>query len=205
MDEARRQAAQQALFCEHVLAKSGSNVLLETLREAPSVTAWEHFPPGDVYDAESGAQWYYHCHSPHEGQAEHGHFHCFVRPCGADGPIHHLVAVGVDAYGRLLRLFTVNQWVVGDQWLDAGQTIALLPRFDLHFARPSYLVNRWLSAVLGLYAPEIGQLLGKRDEVLAAHRPPQGVAARDDRALEVTSELGVDLAVTAGSLGLDRK
>ena len=200
MDEKRREAAQQALFCEAVLAKSASNVLLETLREASSVAAWEHFPPGDVFDPETGAQWYYHSHPPREGEVEHGHFHCFVRPDGAAGPIHHLVAVGVDAYGRLVRLFTVNQWVVGDQWLDAEATIALLPRFDPHFARPSYLVNRWLASVLALHGPEIEALVRERDTVLAAHGGGEGV--REDRALEVTSELGVDLRRTAASLGL---
>ncbi|PWK71578.1 hypothetical protein [Aminobacter sp. AP02] len=202
MDEAKAQAARQALFCEQVLAKSGSNVLLETLREAKSVAVWEHFPPGDVFDPEMGAQWYYHSHPAAEGQVEHGHFHCFVRPEGANGPIHHLVAVGVDAYGRLTRLFTVNQWVVGDDWLEAEATITLLPRFDLHFARPSYLVNRWLSAVLGLYSQEIEALIRERDRVLAAHRSGSGAPARDDRALEVTSELGVDLRQMAARLGV---
>ncbi|WP_115731029.1 DUF6969 family protein [Aminobacter aminovorans] len=202
MDETKAEAARQALFCEHVLAKSGSNVLLETLREATSVANWEHFPAGDVFDPETGAQWYYHSHPPQEGQGEHGHFHCFVRPDGAKGPIHHIVAVGVDPYGRLMRLFTVNQWVVGDNWLEAEATITLLPRFDLHFARPSYLVNRWLSAVLALYADEIRALIRERERVLAAHQQANGAPARDDRALEVTSELGIDLRQMAAGLGV---
>jgi hypothetical protein len=202
MDETKADAARQALFCEQVLAKSGSNVLLETLREAESVSVWEHFPQGDVFDPETGAQWYYHSHPPQEGQTEHGHFHCFVRPDGANGPIHHLVAVGVDAYGRLLRLFSVNQWVVGDNWLEAEATITLLPRFDLHFARPSYLVNRWLSAVLKLYGDEIEMLIRERDRVLAAHHHANGTPARDDRALEVTSQLSVDLRQMAAGLGV---
>ncbi|ODT73866.1 MAG: hypothetical protein ABS76_38305 [Pelagibacterium sp. SCN 64-44] len=202
MDEKRSEAVRQALFCEHVLAKSGSNVLLETLREAKSVAAWEHFPPGDVFDPETGAQWYYHSHPQQEGQAEHGHFHCFVRPQGADGPIHHLAAVGVDAYGRLLRLFTVNQWVVGDQWLDAEGTNALLPRFDPHFARPSYLVNRWLAALFALFGEEIATLIRERDRVISTHRPENDAPAREDRALEVTSELVIDLRQVAASLGV---
>ncbi|WP_269932473.1 DUF6969 family protein [Aminobacter sp. HY435] len=202
MDQARSEAARQALFCEQVLAKSGSNVLLETLREAQSVSVWEHFPSGDVFDPETGAQWYYHSHPPQEGLSEHGHFHCFVRPEGANGPIHHIVAIGVDAYGKLVRLFTVNQWVVADQWLDAEATIALMPRFDLHFARPSYLVNRWLAAVVALYAKDITTLIRERDKVLAAHAPESDAPAREDRALEVTSELGVDLRQMAASLGV---
>ncbi len=200
MDADKSQAAREALFCEQVLAKTGGNVLLETLREAKSVAAWEHFPPGDVFDAETGAQWYYHCHPTEEGRAEHGHFHCFLRPDGAAGPVHHLIAVGVDPYGKLIRLFTVNQWVVGDAWLDAEGTIALLPRFDVHLARPSYLVNRWLTAILNLYAEEIASLIRERDGTIDAHRPADGTPPREDRALEVTSEVFVDLRQRAASL-----
>lgn len=198
----RKDLVRQALFCEAVLAKSGTNVLLESLPGAKTVSTWTHYPTGDVFDPETGAQWYYHSHPAAEGSTEHGHFHCFVRPEGASGPVHHLIGIGVDAYGRLGRLFTVNQWVVGDTWLDAEATIALLPRFDLHFARPSYLVNRWLSAVVALYAGEIAALIRQRDAVLSAHRPDEGADARADRALEVTSERLVDLGRTARELGV---
>jgi hypothetical protein len=199
-DEDRVRAAQEAVFCEQVLAKGGDNVLHATLREAP-VTAWTHYPPGDVFDPASGGQWYYHCHLP-PAAAEHGHFLCFARPDGKEGPVHHLVAVGVDARGRLQRLFTVNHWVVGDTWLDADGSIALLDRFDIQMPQPSYLTNRWLTAILRLYEAEIAALIRGRDATLAAHRPPAGTEAREDRALEVTSELRVDLTATARSLGL---
>jgi hypothetical protein len=200
MDDERRRAVQEALFCEQILAKGGENVLGATLRDAPA-TAWSHYPPGDVFDPSSGGQWYYHCHLP-PAAGEHGHFHCFVRPQGKDGPVHHLVAVGVDAYGRLQRLFTVNQWVVADAWLDAEPTIALLERFDMEMPQPSYLTNRWLTAILRLYAHEIAALIRERDRILAVHRAPEGVSSRDDRALEVTSERRVDLNATAAMLGL---
>jgi hypothetical protein len=190
-ENAREVALREIAFCESLLAKGGLNVLSETFRDTSQITAWEHYPPGDVFDPASGAQWFYHCHPAEEGAAEHGHFHCFVRPQGTDGPIHHLAAVGVDAYGRLLRIFTVNQWVVGDDWLDAEGAVALLPRFDVQMPRPSYLVNRWLTAIFSAYENEIAELIRQRDLALAAHIPPQGVEARQDRALEVTSELNL--------------
>ncbi|WP_240230639.1 DUF6969 family protein [Devosia lacusdianchii] len=188
MTEDQQRAAQEIAFCEAILAKSGENVLRETLRDAP-VEAWSHYPAGDVFDPNSGAQWYYHCHVPAADGVEHGHFHCFVRPEGAKGPVHHVVAVGVDAFGRLHRLFTVNQWVVGDNWLAAEPTIALLDRFDVQLAKPSYLVNRWLTAVLRRYEGEIAELIRERDRRLDAHVPPEGVTVREDRGLEVTSAL----------------
>lgn len=188
MSQEKDRARQEIAFCESVLAKAGLNVLLETFRDVPEITAWEHYPPGDVFDPQSGAQWFYHCHPAEEGAAEHGHFHCFLRPEGSEGPIHHLAAIGVDAYGRLLRLFTVNQWVVDDDWLDAERTIALLPRFDVQMPRPSYLVNRWLTAIFVAYEAEFAELIGKRDKVLADHRPADDSSPFEDRALEVTAE-----------------
>jgi hypothetical protein len=194
-DADRRLALAEAAHCERILAKSADTLLSATLPDLGAVTAWHHYPEPDVFDPDSGAQWYYHCHLPSFDGVEHGHFHCFVRPDGAEGPVHHLIAVGVDGLGRLHRLFTVNHWVVGDTWLDAEATLALLPRFDVELARPSYLVNRWLTAVVRAYADDIADLVRARDAVLAAHRPPDGVATRDDRALEVTSfRLAADLA-----------
>ncbi|MBB4123804.1 DUF6969 family protein [Martelella radicis] len=202
MDEDRQRAAAEALFCEAVLAKTGDSVLLDTLAGVNSPTSFEHYPQGDVYDPESGAQWYYHSHAPAGDSGEHGHFHCFLRPLGPDGPVHHLIAVGVDAHGRLVRLFTVNQWVVGDDWLAAEDTIALLPRFDVHLGRPSYLVNRWLTAIIRLYGDEIAGLIRSRDSIIAQHRPAApSIAAHDDRALEVTAELVTNLEDKARSAG----
>lgn len=185
---ARDRALEEIAFCESVLAKGGLNVLSDTFQGVSSIAAWDHYPPGDVFDPASNAQWFYHCHPAAEGEAEHGHFHCFLRPDGPQGPIHHLIAIGIDAEGRLLRLFTVNQWVVGDDWADAETTIPLLDRFDMQMPRPSYLVNRWLTAIFGAYEAEIAGLIRERDRVLAAHEPPEGVIARQDRGLEVTSE-----------------
>jgi len=187
MTEDQQRAADEIAFTEAILKKSGDTVLSETLKDTQSVAAWSHYPPGDVFDPASGGQWYYHCHQPAADAVEHGHFHCFVRPDGAKGPVHHLIGVGVDGFGKLHRLFTVNQWVVGDNWLDAEPTIALLPRFDVHMARPSYLVNRWLTAVVRRYEPQIAELIRARDQRLAARIDNPALLA--DRSLEVTSEL----------------
>ncbi|HWJ86669.1 MAG TPA: hypothetical protein VNS12_01190 [Pelagibacterium sp.] len=194
MSESRDRARQELAFCESVLAKGGLTILTETLRDASDLSVWTHYPKDDVFDPQTGAQWFYHSHPADdpEGATEHGHFHCFVRPNGTSGPIHHLIAVGVDPYGKPLRLFTVNRWVVGDDWLAAEPTIALLERFDLHMPRPSYLVNRWLTAMIAAYEDEISALIHRRDTVLATHASGEIDAALDDRALEVISELRLE-------------
>lgn len=186
--QARTTALKEMAFCEHVLAKGGRNVVTGTLMDAGALSTFRHYPEGEVFDPESGAQWFYHCHAIGDGGAEHGHFHCFVRPHGSDGPVHHLAAAGVDAHGRLVRLFTVNHWVVGGDWLDAEGTIALIPRFDVHMPQPSYLVNRWLTAVFTAYEAEIADLIRERDRILAAHRPATGTPTLEDRAIEIASE-----------------
>jgi hypothetical protein len=190
-DSARRvQAAREALYCERILAKSGGNVALSLIGGATEIVAGQHYPAGDIYDPDSGAQVYYHAHGDVTG--EHGHSHCFLRPDGLGGPIHHLIALGIDGRGRLTRLFTVNRWVTGDDWRPAADLIALLPRFDLHLARPDYLANRWLTAVVALYRDEIADLLEARDAALVA----RDIDVLEDRALDVLSARAVNLDAT---------
>lgn len=199
-DAGRVQAAREALYSEAILAKSQRSVVTATLAGADAVAAWQHYPAGDAFDPASGAQHYYHCHPPQAGDAEHGHFHLFLRPDGAQGPIHHLIALGMDAHGRLRRLFAVNRWVTGDDWRDAETLIALVPRFDVQLAVPDFLVNRWLTAVVALYADDIAELLRARDAALAARGGAPELL--EDRGLEVLSERAVDLHDTARRLGL---
>lgn len=190
MSQAPGRASAEIAFCEQVLAKGGLTVLTETLRDAENIETWSHYPKPDVFDPQTGAQWYYHCHPAEPGSVpvEHGHFHCFLRPQGADGPIHHLIAIGVTAYGKPVRLFTVNQWVVGDDWLTAEATVALLERFDVHMPRPSYLVNRWLTAMITAHQETIAALIRERDQALARHVPSTEISTYEDRTLEVTSQ-----------------
>ena len=200
LSDLKIQAVREALYCEKVLAKSGESVVHRTLGDAADIITWKHFPADDVYDPETGAQWYYHCHPSEDGSTEHGHFHCFLRPDGREGPIHHLVAIGVNARGQLLRLFTVNHWVVGDDWLGAEQTIDLLPRFQLQLAKPCYLVNRWLSAVVTAFGEDIAGLIRSRDAAITGHEPENGIDAKEDRSLEVASEMPADLTAIADDI-----
>jgi hypothetical protein len=71
--------------CQRVLAASGRTLAEEAVGDAPEVGDWQHYPPGDVYDPISHAQYFYHCHPqapPADKEAEHGHFHLFLRAAG---------------------------------------------------------------------------------------------------------------------------
>lgn len=161
----------------------------------------------DVYDPDSHAQYYYHAHR----DGEHGHFHCFLRAAGmpegvapvpearrrdwpaGDKALAHLVAISMDRKGLPLRMFTTNRWVTGETLYPAQDVIRMLDRFVIDHAYPSWPTNRWITAMLRLFRPQIAALLLARDAVLAARAAahPDG-DVHDDRRLETISELAID-------------
>lgn len=208
----RRMAAAADVIeeCYRVLEKGGINIVGEILKGQGTFYEMEHYPADDVYDNESHAQYYYHAHRPEPG--EHGHFHTFIRakgmPAGmapalyegkGDRPlgeeaIAHLIAISMDAYGYPIGLFAVNRWVTGESWYSAADTAALLDRFRLDHAFPSWPVNRWIGAMIQLFHPQIAALLEHRDRVVAAwaaQHPECDVY--EDRDLEVTGLLALDV------------
>ncbi|MFQ5765747.1 MAG: hypothetical protein ACE5GT_12540 [Rhodospirillales bacterium] len=204
------QAGEQILECYRLLGKSDANVVGELLRGHGEFYEWDHYPPGDVYDFETHAQYYYHAHPP-EGRAErfgreHGHFHTFLRPKGmpktvkpADVPdyrepegandaLTHFVGISMDRAGFPIRLFTTNRWVTGETWYVAKTVISLIDRFEMDLAWPSQPVNVWITAMLRLFRPNIEALLTKRDQAVQDWRrqhPDDNVY--EDRGLEITS------------------
>ena len=214
---AMRDAGQEILDCYRVLAKAGLNIVGEVLRDAlnrgETFYEFEHYPADDVYDRETHAQYYYHAHRSEVG--EHGHFHTFLRPKGmpagstpishaatepwpqGNEALSHLVAIAMDSYGYPTALFTVNRWVSNEAWYPAAQVIAMLDRFKIDHAFPSWPVNRWISALFVLYRPHIEALLAQRDATIrdwAAAHP--GTDVFEDRALDVTSQLPISVEAT---------
>lgn len=106
----------------------------------------------------------------------------------------HLIGVSMNPDGEVIKLFTTNRWVTGETWFDAGDVIAMLDRFDVAVAQPSWPSNRWLTSVLRLFRPQIIDLVRARDRKVAdwarAH-PDRDVF--EDRELEITSELSISL------------
>lgn len=206
-------AAAEVAEIHRVLAKTGDNVVGELLRGSGTFYEWDHYPKGDVYDHDTNGQYYYHAHPPEQRfPGEHGHFHTFLRPRGmpsgvrpapvpdyrppidANDALSHLVAITMDSRGLPIRLFTVNRWVTGETWYAAEDVIRMLPRFAIEHARPSWPVNRWITAMLAMYRPFIVGLLRQRDSVVRRwqgdYSPPD---VYEDRRLEVTSYLDIDL------------
>lgn len=199
-------AGREVQECRRVLSKAELNVVGEVLKGQGEFMELEHYPTDDVFDTETYGQYYYHSH---RGDAlEHGHFHTFLRaggmPAGVtpvayagqepwplgDDALAHLAAVSMDAYGEPIGLFTVNRWVCADTWYAADDVIRMSKRFKIDHAFPSWPVNRWLTAMMALYAPQLEWLLHARDAAVAdwaAQHPGRDVY--EDRELEITSHL----------------
>jgi hypothetical protein len=204
---------------ERLLGKTADNVVGLLLEHERDFYEWTHYPAGDVYDAATGSQYYYHAHPKGERPGEHGHFHAFLRPKGmpkgmkpalvrghlaaAEGgeALSHLVAVAMSEKGQAMELFTTKRWVTDETWYAAPDVIAMLERFRVELVRPSWPVNRWITALLRLFRPQIEALVRERDRVMGEwqRRNPK-LDVFEDRRLPVLSRIGVSVEAQMGEV-----
>jgi hypothetical protein len=206
-------AGREVVDIHRLLAKTSNNIVGELLRGHETFFEWDHYPPGDVYDHDTHSQFYYHAHPIDQRfPDEHGHFHTFLRPKGMplgvkpapvpnykapedpNDALSHLIGISMDPRGFAFRLFSVNRWVTGEIWYNAGDVIRMLECFDIDHTQPSWPVNRWITAMLRFYRPQIARLLTTRDRAVAAwqlKRKPEDVY--EDRRFEVPSYLDIDV------------
>ncbi len=223
--ERMAEAAAEVVNCIRVLEKGASNLVAEVLGDREFIE-FEHYPQDDVYDPETHAQYYFHAHPQTRGEwNDYGHFHTFlrskdmrqeIRPAalartpsneGDNDSTFHLIAISMSREGRPVRLFTTNRWVTAETWCAAPDVIAMLDRFVVDLATPSWPLNRWISAMVILYRDDIERMILERDAKIAQWRaahPDRNVF--EDRALEVTSAVAIDLdarlALIRSRLGL---
>jgi hypothetical protein len=188
---AQRNAARCVALFQQVVARHGS--LVQAFVRGAPVLALEHYPPGDAIDMRHGFQCFYHSHRG--GSVEHGHLHLFQRAAAGarDGAPGHLIAIGLDARGLPVSMFTVNHWVTGGAWRDARTTVAALEMARFDAARGHTLAGRWLNAFLRLYLPVAQRVLLRRDALLRQQgRASSWQRVRRDRSLEVISRSRID-------------
>ncbi len=211
-------AGGEILESYRVLRKTGDNVVGEVLRGEGTFYEWNHYPKGDVYDDESHAQYFFHTHTIDSRPGEHGHFHTFLRAKGmaagvkpvpyegdvewpvGDDALSHLIGISMDRKGYPLSQFTTNRWVTGEAWYRAEEVCAMTDRFVIDHARPSWPVNRWITAMLRLFEPQIHELLLGRDKAMEDwRRKYPGRDVFEDRELEVTTRqaISVDKQIAA--------
>ncbi len=212
LDERERMlgAADEVLECQRVLKKGGLNVVGELLRGQGTFYELNHYPKGDVFDKATGSQYYYHAHRGMSG--ENGHLHTFQRRAGiaadlspvpydgdvqwpaGDDLVTHLIAISMDRFGYPLGLFLTNRWVTDEAWFAAPDALRILDGFEIDHAYPSWPANRWVTAMLRLFRPEIEALLCQRDAVVKSWAEAHpGMDVFEDRKLEVTGELRISI------------
>jgi len=216
--EAMLDAGEEVIRCQRVLARSGENIISDLLGDA-EFFEWDHQPPGDVYDPQTHAQYYYHAHPGPTDSGEHGHFHTFLRgpgmpasaqaitgpdgkpPADQKAALAHLIAISMDEFGRPIRLFTINRWVTDETWYAASDVIAMLDRFVVDLARPSWPINRWMTAMVDLFRPQIEALIEARDVTVSARAAQLGRDVYDDHDLEVTATQAIDVDQQIDAIG----
>lgn len=142
-----RTAATTLIDCLDRFVAAGQVPLAAALGDTDAPQVWHQYGTVGDMPADGGVgalHFYYHAHrTPGASSAEHGHFHLFA-PLGAtggDAPRYtHLLAIGVDARGMPLRLFTTNRWVTDETWLPAERVIALI---EAVAASPATGAIRW--------------------------------------------------------------
>lgn len=158
-----------------------------------------HFPEDDVLDSSSGAQYFLHRHeSDILGNSLHIHFFKRWRPQELNLQNHetvttHLVALALNEHGHPSHWFTVNQWVVGDYWRPADETIELFRNWKVSLPDKGRgddiqrIGHEWLSSLIALHLEgDIMELLYERDsklDQLVDANPDINVL--DDRSIEV--------------------
>ena len=115
-------------------------------------------------------------------------------PKDPNDALSHLIAIAMDKTGIPFRLFTVNRWVTGEVWYTAADVAALLDYFKIDHAQPSWPVNRWITAMVRLFKPQIVELLQARDRTVDAWKGSHPeVDVYEDRDLELTSCLEISI------------
>ncbi len=200
--------------CYRALKKADSNIVAEIIRHNDTFYEWDHYPPGDVVDWETHSQHYYHAHPKAERTGEHGHFHTFLRYDGIPADLEavipkvsqtesddrigtHLVAISMDKHGFPVRMFTVNRWVTDETWYAAAAIIEMLDYYLVDHTYPSWATNRWITAMLKLFKPQILALVAARDKRVAAHEALHAGKKKydvyEDRELELTSSVNISV------------
>ncbi len=215
--EEMRAAGTEIRDCYRKLKKTGTNLVAQCLANQGTFYEFDHYPGGDVIDHETFGQYFYHSHRPELG--EHGHFHTFLRaggipkgcaPAPYDGAgarpkgteaIAHLIAISMDGPGFPMSLFTVNQWVTGETFYSAQDTIEMSRKFQIDHTYPCLAVNLWITAMVRLFRPQIEMLLHERDKSIAewaTQHPDADVY--EDRDLVITSIQKIDVAKQIASV-----
>ena len=205
-----RVAGNRLIDCLQGFVDTGRAPLAHVLGDQTRATTWQQYQgtDGAPVDSTSGElHYFYHAHAMRgAAEAEHGHFHLFAQlgaDVGGTPRYTHLLAIGVDARGLPLRLFTTNRWVTDETWTSANRVIALTAKISAAGVPDDSCVQHWLRLQLGVFAPQIAELLRHRDRRMGLRLQRGGRPGLfEDRRIHVISQCQV--SVEHQLMALDR-
>lgn len=195
--------AQASVFAWTSAAEQYGSLIQSWIAGRP-VLVEARYPDPDIVDRRHGYQFFYHCHR--HGSSEHGHVHLFHHATASGRRRYlrkgqgwrrtaptHLLAIGVDARGLPISLFTVNRWVTDGFWFDAATTLRLLSDFRVVVGDRHEASARWLTHFVRMYLPVVAQLLRDRDRFVGAASRRVGLqAVLADRTLDIVNGVRID-------------
>lgn len=203
-------AAEEVNRWQDILSKTQDTPLTELLRGVERLSYYDAYPSETVEDLETGCQYYFHAHE--DRPQEYGHFHTYVMAHAIpeavqaiepathgehENPNHthcHLVGVSVDTTGQPRELFTINHWSAREAVYSKHDLEQILDAFEIGHAVPSYPVNRWVTALLKLFRPQILEAFSQREEMLEkldGENPETPSSANEE--IDVTSRIAVSV------------
>lgn len=193
--EQLRQSYESGREVQRLLAEFANEgrTMFDIVMNGKPFAEWEMYPwEGGILDQRTGSQYFYHCHPGLLYDSEHGHFHTFYYH---QRKLVHLVAIGLNRQGQINKLYTFNRWGPGDTYFLADEVKTFLPRFRIQHNRElDTRLHATISGLLVLFRAEIEWLLDQRDATFAHYRKiHRGQSPFEDRSLEITSDLKVDV------------
>ncbi|HJV85297.1 MAG TPA: hypothetical protein VJ698_07450 [Noviherbaspirillum sp.] len=203
--KANHQSARSLLVAQLHIMQAGPGLATAALAGASRFVEWQHYPARDVHDKVSQSRFFYHAHSADERvEGEHGHFHVFVPGNGSTASFSHLVGISLDTFGMPMRIFSTNRWVTDETWIDSSGMESRLARFRVDARGRMAPVAAWITAFVRAYKGDIGDLLRKRDTVVAKRTRKASLdQVLEDRKLAVISEKQVSLVDYFQSAGIN--
>lgn len=201
------------------MVQEGKPLMQRVLPEG-SPLYWEHYPDNDARSKSTLARWYYHVHpAGQRDDDEHGHFHLFLHRTQLNDDsgewsepanksetranVVHIAGLSINHSGIPRSWFVTNRWVT-DEWLyPAEKVIEHLPLYDVDDTGEDATVNRFLTAMVAMYRPEITELLQERDRKFAEIGvSPENPGDWENKEHEVLGQIPIDLDEKLEELGL---
>lgn len=195
------EAGEALQFLQTFFQKTSKSVYKELIGNEKS-TNWQHYPENDVIDYKNQSQYFYHSHRPEE----HGHFHIFYRlnlekkppisflPKVKKFPFLHLIAISLDTDGNLKELFTTNQWVTNEVWIDSMHMKEYLEKFQIEINKPSVAANQWVNIAMYFFKIPIIILLEQRDRRLNKLFTELGIQpVLKNRSIEIITQMPITI------------